>query len=74
MVPEVNTHATEEGELMSLTRGENEEHEHRVRDLEEKPFEWLSSRAQHIGIPDWNQLEKPELVQRLAESAASPSH
>ncbi len=57
-----------------IPRDENEEHEHRVKDLEERPLEWLSRRAQHIGIPDWNHLPKPELVRRLAESAASPAH
>ncbi|HYX34508.1 MAG TPA: hypothetical protein VE954_15495 [Oligoflexus sp.] len=57
----------------SETHDENDEHQHRIRDLEGKPIEWLTERARGSGIPEWSQLSKGDLVRRLAESAA-PSH
>jgi hypothetical protein len=51
---------------------ENREHEIRIEELEKKPLEWLHERAQASGIPNWKTLPRADLVQRLAESSASP--
>lgn len=53
-------------------QNENREHEIRIEELEKKPLEWLHERAQASGIPDWKNLPKADLVQRLAESSAPP--
>jgi hypothetical protein len=61
------------GASKTLAQDENEEHERRVEDLEKQSLEWLAERAKSSGIPDWKNLSKGDLVQRLSESSA-PAH
>lgn len=61
------------GASKTLAQDENEEHEHRMEDLEKQPLQSLHERARASGIPDWKKLSKQELLQRLSDSSA-PAH
>src|SRR5688572_16435768 len=51
----------EDGASKSLAQYENEEQERRMKELEEKPTDWLYSRAREAGIPDWSHLQRSDL-------------
>jgi hypothetical protein len=61
------------GASKTWAQDENEEHDRRVEELEKQSMDWLHERAKASGIPDWKQLSKHDLVQRLSDSSA-PAH